>query len=83
MPLGSLVAIKMFLFNLFIRKLGKKASGIKNVKLIFTATVTACFLVFKPRAHCSNRKIHGYIWLFIKLTGFRQNLKKFQSKRVN
>lgn len=77
------MAIKMVLFNLFIRQLGKKPSEIKNVKLVVTATVTACFLVFKPSAHCSNRKIHGGIWPFIKLTEFRQNLKKFQSKPVN
>lgn len=77
------MAIKMVLFNLFIRKLEKKASEIKNVKLVFTATVTACFLVFKPSAHCSNRKIRGGIWSFVKLTEFRQNLKKSQSKTVN
>lgn len=66
------MAIKMVLFNLLIRNLEslekKKDSEIKNTKLVFTATVTAHFLVFKPSTHCSNRKIHGGIWLFIKLT---------------
>lgn len=73
----------MVLFNLFTRKLGEKASEIKNAEYVFTVTVTACFLLFKPSACCSNREIHGDIWPFIKLTEFRQNLKKFQNKTVN
>lgn len=82
LPLGSIAAIKMVLFNLFIRKLGKKASEIKSAKHDFTVTVTACFLVFKLSACCSNWEIHGGIWGFIKFNEFRKNLKKFQNKTV-
>jgi len=84
LPLGSIVAINMVLFNLLISNLGKKASEIKMVRFVFTTTVTAWFGVFSSNAHCSKQEYsQECFWPFINLIEFRQNFKKFQSKPVN